>query len=102
MVSTVHEQDYYLREGDEYVISGISLAIVLDPRNEDNSRLTTSLDDQIVEEVVSCLRKIRGQSIRDRDRVVKDVRNGREDTGRNGCNEDQLDEEEGEVEGLSR
>src|SRR5699024_2888597 len=48
MVSTVHEQDYYLREGDEYVISGISLAIVLDPRNEDNSRLTTSLDDQIV------------------------------------------------------
>ena len=50
MVSTVHEQDYYLREGDEYVISGISLAIVLDPRNEDNSRLTTSLDDQIVEE----------------------------------------------------
>ena len=50
MVSTVHEQDYYLRKGDEYVISGISLAIVLDPRNEDNSRLTTSMDDQIVEE----------------------------------------------------
>ena len=50
MVSTVHEQDYYLRRGDEYVISGISLAIVLDPRNEDNSRLTTSMDDQIVEE----------------------------------------------------
>ena len=50
MVSTVHEQDYYLKDGDKYELKGISLAIVLDPRNEDNSRLTTSMDDATVEE----------------------------------------------------
>lgn len=50
MVSTVHEQDYYIKDGDKYVIKGISLAIVLDPRQEDNSRLTTSMSDDVVTE----------------------------------------------------
>ena len=50
MVSTVHEQDYYQKEGDKYELKGLSLAIVLDPRKEDNSRLTTSMDDGTVVE----------------------------------------------------
>lgn len=50
MVSTVHEQDYYIKDGDKYELKGMSLAIVLDPRNEDNSRLTTSMDYEIVED----------------------------------------------------
>lgn len=50
MVSTIHEQDYYLKDGDKYDLKGISLAIVLDPRNADNSRLSTSMSDDIVEE----------------------------------------------------
>lgn len=50
MVSTVHEQDYYEKKGSEYVLKGISLAIVLDPRDESNNSLTTSMDDSIVEE----------------------------------------------------
>ena len=48
MVSTVHEQDYYRKEGDKYELKGISLAIVLDPRDENNNRLSTSMDEQIV------------------------------------------------------
>lgn len=50
MVSTVHEQDYYQKEGDSYKLKGISLAIVLDPRKEDNTRLSSSLDESIVAE----------------------------------------------------
>lgn len=50
MVSTVHEQDYYQKEGDKYELKGLSLAIVLDPRKEDNTRLTTSMDDDTVVE----------------------------------------------------
>lgn len=50
MVSTVHEQDYYQKEGDKYELKGLSLAIVLDSRKEDNSRLTTSMDDGTVVE----------------------------------------------------
>lgn len=50
MVSTVHEQDYYLKEGDKYELKGVSLAIVLDPRDENNNRLATSLDESIVAE----------------------------------------------------
>ena len=42
MVSTVHEQDYYEKNGSEYVLKGLSLAIVLDPRDEKNERLDTS------------------------------------------------------------
>lgn len=48
MVSTVHEQDYYEKNGSEYVLKGLSLAIVLDPRDEKNERLDTSLDESLV------------------------------------------------------
>lgn len=50
MVSTIHEQDYYQKEGDKYELRGLSLAIVLDPRKEDNTRLTTSMDEGTVVE----------------------------------------------------
>lgn len=48
MVSTVHEQDYYEKNGSNYILKGISLAIVLDPRTENNSRLETSMDESLV------------------------------------------------------
>ena len=48
MVSTVHEQDYYEKTESEYVLKGLSLAIVLDPRDEKNERLDTSLDESLV------------------------------------------------------
>lgn len=48
MVSTVHEQDYYEKNGADYVLKGISLAIVLDPRDENNKALSTSMDEDTV------------------------------------------------------
>lgn len=50
MVSTVHEQDYYRKEGNNYELKGVSVAIVLDPRDEKNNRLSTSMDESIVAE----------------------------------------------------
>lgn len=49
MVSTIHEQDYYEKKGADYELKGLSLAIVLDPRDEHNGRLATSMDASLVE-----------------------------------------------------
>lgn len=49
MVSTVYEQDYYQKSGDDYSLEGMALAIVIDPREADAStRLKTNMDESLI------------------------------------------------------
>lgn len=48
MVEDIHEQDYYKKSGNSYVISGISFAIVVDPKTTDDQESVT-LTDKTVE-----------------------------------------------------
>ncbi|MEG0367377.1 MAG: CamS family sex pheromone protein, partial [Coprobacillus sp.] len=48
MVSNIQEQDYYVKDGSNYVLKGISLAIILDPRQSDNNSLETPMSDKTI------------------------------------------------------
>ncbi|WP_294578395.1 CamS family sex pheromone protein [uncultured Thomasclavelia sp.] len=48
MVSTVYELDFYSRSGDDYQLAGASFAIVLDPRETNNTQLSTYMDESEV------------------------------------------------------
>lgn len=50
MVSCVVEQDYYRKDGNSYVLSGASLAIVLDPMLPSMEELVTPFSDSTMEE----------------------------------------------------
>lgn len=48
MFSNLHEQDYYIKEGNKYILKGISLAIVIDPRDSKNKALETPMSDATI------------------------------------------------------
>lgn len=53
MVGNIYEQDYYIKEGNDYKLSGLAFAIVIDPREQDGNRtkaLTTPMSDSTIKE----------------------------------------------------
>lgn len=48
MVQSILEQDFWKKSGDKYTLAGASFAIVLDPRDKQNNRLETQMDDQSI------------------------------------------------------
>lgn len=61
MVQNIQEQDYYIKDGNQYTLKGISFAIIIDPRQNDanNSRLETPMADSAVESFgKECIQKM--------------------------------------------
>lgn len=59
MVANIHEQDYYVKDGSSYVLKGISLAIVVDPKDQNNNTLTTPMSDATIKEYgKGCISKV--------------------------------------------
>lgn len=50
MVSAIYEQDYYTGSGDDYKLAGMSLAIVIDPRDSGNKVLDPRMSTNVAEE----------------------------------------------------
>lgn len=50
MVSAIYEQDYYTGGGDDYELAGMSLAIVIDPRDSSNRVLDPRMSDDVANE----------------------------------------------------
>ncbi len=48
MVSSVQEQDYYVKEGNKYVLKGVSFAIVLNPTSSSGETIEPALSDDLV------------------------------------------------------
>lgn len=48
MVQQIQEQDFWEKSGDKYTLKGASFVIVLDPRDKNNARLKTQMDDQSI------------------------------------------------------
>lgn len=59
MISNLHEQDYYVKDGSKYTLKGISLAIIIDPKDSDNDTLTTAMSDTTVKNYgKECISKV--------------------------------------------
>jgi len=59
MVSTVQEQDYYVKDGSKYTLKGISLAIIIDPKDENNHTLSTPMSDATIKDYgEGCIEKL--------------------------------------------
>lgn len=43
MVSTIYEQDFYQKSGSDFDLAGVSFAIIVDPRDENNNRLDSPM-----------------------------------------------------------
>ena len=50
MITTIYEQDFYQKSGDDYVLKGASLAIVLDPTDASGDALLSYMDESAVVE----------------------------------------------------
>lgn len=48
MVQSIMEQDFWEKSGDKYTLAGASFVIVLDPRDKNNARLDTPMDNQSI------------------------------------------------------
>lgn len=51
MVQNIQEQDYYIKDGNNYTLKGMAFAIIIDPRQNDgkNSRLETAMSSNAIE-----------------------------------------------------
>lgn len=59
MVSSVQEQDYYVKEGNNYVLKGVSFAIVLNPTTANGETIEPKLSDQSVKNYgKQCIEKL--------------------------------------------
>ncbi|MCI9049423.1 MAG: hypothetical protein HFF36_03060 [Coprobacillus sp.] len=59
MVSNIHEQDYYVKDGSKYTLKGISLAVVLDPKDSNSQTLVTPMSDSTVKNYgKECIAKV--------------------------------------------
>ncbi|MEG0275443.1 MAG: CamS family sex pheromone protein [Coprobacillus sp.] len=59
MVSNIQEQNYYIKDGSNYVLKGISLAVILDPRKSNNDSLDTPMSDKTIEDFgEQCIEKL--------------------------------------------
>ena len=59
MIEDIHEQDYYKKNAKGYELSGVSFAVILDPKKVDGSELKTSITDNTLEEFgKKCIEKL--------------------------------------------
>lgn len=49
MVSNIQEQDYYVKEGNNYILKGVSFSIILHPLQSDGQTLSTPFSDSVIE-----------------------------------------------------
>ena len=69
MISNIYEQDYWIKEGNQYILKGVSIAIVIDPTDKNDKPLisvSTHIDDNYVmdNELKIFIHKIINQNIR--------------------------------------
>lgn len=57
MVSTIYEQDYYTKSGNNYTLKGMSFAIVISPRDENNKELTTKMSESVISDYAKSIIK---------------------------------------------
>ena len=50
MVEDIHEQNYYKKSGNDYKLSGVSFAIILNPRRVDGQPMQTSITENTLKE----------------------------------------------------
>ncbi len=50
MISNIYEQDYWVKEGNKYILKGISMAIIIDPTDSNNHSLTTPMSDSTIKD----------------------------------------------------
>ncbi len=59
MISNIHEQDYYVKEGSKYTLKGVSLAIIVDPKDSNSQTLTTPMSDSTIKKYgKDCIAKV--------------------------------------------
>jgi len=50
MVSSIQEQDYYVKNGTGYTLKGISFAIIIDPTDSKGATLNSPMSDNVISE----------------------------------------------------
>ena len=50
MVSNIYEQDYWIKEGNKYILKGLAVSIVIDPTDKNDNPLTNPMSDSIIKE----------------------------------------------------
>lgn len=59
MFSNLHEQDYYVKDGSKYILKGISLAIIIDPKTSQNRDLETPMSEATIKKYArECIPKV--------------------------------------------
>ncbi len=59
MVSSVQEQDYYVKEGNNYVLKGLSFAIILNPTTSTGETIEPALSDETIKKYgKECIEKL--------------------------------------------
>lgn len=50
MISNIYEQDYWIKEGNKYILKGVSVSIVIDPTDKNDKALTNPMSDSTIKE----------------------------------------------------
>ena len=50
MISNIYEQNYWIKEGNKYILKGVSVSIVIDPTDKNDKTLTNPMSDSTIKE----------------------------------------------------
>ena len=76
MISNIHEQDYYVKNGSNYVLKGVSLAIIVDPTDSLGHTLTTPMSDITIKNYgKGCIEKVYDYIQKTDSETVKKIKN---------------------------
>ena len=50
MISNIYEQDYWIKEGNQYILKGVSIAIVIDPTDKNDKPLSNPMSESTVKD----------------------------------------------------
>ena len=56
MIEDIHEQDYYQKSGNQYSLSGVSFAIVLDPKSASEQESISITDNSLRNFAENCIK----------------------------------------------
>lgn len=73
MVDNLTEQDYYKKSGTKYELSGLSFAIIIDPRTEDNKKLDKKMSDATIKSFSNTAIKKLYEYIQKKKKSLKDI-----------------------------
>lgn len=74
MISTVQEQDYYVKSGSKYTLKGMALAIIVDPKDSGSRTLATPMSDATIRNYgKSCVEKL--YQFIQKNEAFKDIKN---------------------------